>query len=105
MEIKKELSLIEKINNKNISSEELRQALGFSIEDTIFVSNLPYNVLSNELKELFNQHGRVKSVRIPVDMAGKPKSIALITFSNEKEAMKTILKSDIIEIAGKKLKI
>ena len=60
---------------------------------------------SNELKELFNQHGRVKSVRIPVDMAGKPKSIALITFSNEKEAMKTILKSDMIEIAGKKLKI
>lgn len=40
-----------------------------------------------------------------MDMAGKPKSIALITFSNEKEAMKTILKSDIIEIAGKKLKI
>ena len=56
--------MIEKINNtnicilyisfNNIATEELRQALGFSIEDTIFVSNLPYNVTINELKELFN---------------------------------------------------
>lgn len=48
----------------------------------------------------------IKSIRIPIDkVTGKQKAIALVTFSNEKEAMKTILKSDIIELGGKKLKV
>jgi len=38
-------------------------------------------------------------------VTGKQKAIALVTFDNEKETMKTILKSDIIELAGKKLKV
>jgi hypothetical protein len=42
--MKKELTVLDRINDPNISTEELKNILGFALEDSIYISNLPYNV-------------------------------------------------------------
>jgi hypothetical protein len=39
------LSLLDKLNDPNISKEDLRNILGFAIEDSVYLSNLPYNIV------------------------------------------------------------
>ena len=118
-EINKELNLIEKINDPNLcnfllkikgflilATDSLRKALGFAIEDTLFVSNLPLYSNPNDLKEIFANFGHVKSVRVPVDrQTGAQKPMALITFKTEADAKSALLKADRFEYKGRKIKV
>jgi len=57
----------------------------------LYVSNLPYNISDEELKELFSQAGTVESVTIIRDkMSGRSRGFGFVEMSTDEEADKAI---------------
>lgn len=50
-ELKRELAILEKIDNPDISRDDLRSVLGFTMEDTIYVGNIPFGANQKQIKE------------------------------------------------------
>jgi RNA recognition motif-containing protein/predicted NAD-dependent protein-ADP-ribosyltransferase YbiA (DUF1768 family) len=74
---------------QNLSSKEdvMKAGLGLIKQDTVFLSNLPENSSDKEIREAFEQFGKIADVRLPINVhTGKPKSIAFVRFETEEEA-------------------
>lgn len=57
----------------------------------LFIGNLPYNVSSDELTELFSKAGKVVSVNVVIDrMTGTGKGFAFVEMETEVEAQEAI---------------
>ena len=55
--------------------------------ETIFVANLPFNVSEDEVAEVFGEHGKVMSVRLPTDKdTGAPKGFGYVQFGSVQES-------------------
>lgn len=53
----------------------------------LFVGNLPYNVTSSELQELFEQHGTVESAEVVSDrVTGRSKGFGFVEMASDAEA-------------------
>ncbi|KAL9122468.1 MAG: hypothetical protein Q9187_000978 [Circinaria calcarea] len=52
----------------------------------IYVSNVDWISTEGEIREVFSKYGKVESVRVPRNLAGKSKGIAFVVFSNRNEA-------------------
>ena len=64
--LEREMRLLEKLDDvDNIDMETLKSTLGLVKEDTVYVSNLPYSLTEKELQELFNDCGKILSIRLP----------------------------------------
>ncbi|KAL3797922.1 hypothetical protein ACHAWO_001403 [Cyclotella atomus] len=57
-----------------------------TLEDRLFVRNLPFTTTEEELFETFSQFGTVSAVHIPVDDTKRNKGYAFITFQSKDEA-------------------
>jgi len=53
----------------------------------IHVGNLDYETSEEEVKTLFQEHGRIESVRIPRNMVGKSKGTAFVSFASQVSAV------------------
>jgi len=63
-----------------------REALGSS---RLFVGNLSFNISTDELRELFTEHGTVTDVHVAMDReSGRPRGFAFVTMSTAAEARK-----------------
>ncbi|EGR30834.1 hypothetical protein IMG5_122670 [Ichthyophthirius multifiliis] len=94
IQLQKDIQQLRKVNQKNIPDEELQKLLGFSINDTLFVSNLPNNTSQTKLKKYFSQYAKVKQVKIPFDKkTGRQKNFAYIIFENQDELRSAHLKT------------
>lgn len=74
---------------QNLSSKEevMKAGLGMIKQDTVFLSNLPENCSEKEIREAFEQFGKIADVRIPVNShTGKTKPIAFVKYQSEEEA-------------------
>ncbi|KRX10356.1 SMAD/FHA domain [Pseudocohnilembus persalinus] len=91
-DLKRELMLLEKLDNPNISKAELREVLGFSVEDTIYVGNLPFSASISDIKDHFKQYGSVKKVKFLENSIGKSKGVALVTYKTPQQAKTALLK-------------
>jgi RNA recognition motif-containing protein len=57
----------------------------------LFVGNLPYQTMENDLQEYFSQAGVVSSVNLMLDkFTGKSRGFAFIEFSSQDEANKAV---------------
>ena len=57
----------------------------------LYVGNLPYTTSENELRNLFEQAGRVASVYLPTDrQSGQPRGFGFVEMPNLKEAQAAI---------------
>jgi cold-inducible RNA-binding protein len=57
----------------------------------LFVGNLSYQTMENDLQDYFSQAGAVTSVNLMLDkMTGKSRGFAFIEFANQDEANKAI---------------
>ena len=104
--IAKEIKIYEAYNeDPSADIESVKTALGLLAKDTIFVGGISDNTSQKELEEFFSQFGKIKDTRIPIDrQTGKTKSIAFITFQDEKDCKKA-LEQDGIRFKTRRLKI
>ena len=64
--LEREMKMLEKLDDvENIDLETFKATLGLIKKDTIFVANLPYSVTEKDLQDLFNDCGKILSIRLP----------------------------------------
>ncbi len=72
----------------------------------IYVGNLPYNIDSNKLKDMFSEFGEVVESSVISDrFSGRSKGFGFVTFADEKSAKEAIEKMNQKEYEGRKLNV
>lgn len=72
----------------------------------IYVGNLSYNLSEPELKQAFEAHGEVSSVKIITDkFTGKAKGFAFVEMPNDEAGRKAISSLDGFDLKGRPLKV
>lgn len=80
--------------------------MGFSIDDTLFISGLPDNANPLTIKALFQEFAKVKSVKVPIDKkTGRQKGFAYVLFESVEEFRKAHLRSMNLKLGDRKLKV
>src|SRR5438876_4004581 len=75
-------------------------------ESRLFVGNLSYQTMENDLQDYFSQAGAVNSVNLMMDkMTGKSRGFAFIEFANADEANKAIEQFHNKEFQGRALTV
>ncbi|KAM6586447.1 hypothetical protein CsatA_009052 [Cannabis sativa] len=70
----------------------------------VYVKNLPKNVTQDQLKKLFDHHGKITKVVLPPAKAGQEKSrIGFIHFAERSSAMKALKNTEKYELDGQVL--
>jgi multiple RNA-binding domain-containing protein 1 len=73
-------------NPTEVSSTKDRSNQLTTLEDRLFVRNLPFTTTEEDLFETFSQFGTVSTVHIPVDDTKRNKGYAFITFQSKDDA-------------------
>ncbi len=69
----------------------------------LYVGNLPYTVTEEELRNLFGQHGEVRSVTVVMDRdTGRPRGFAFVEMEDGQAAMQAL---DGQEFGGRNLRV
>src|SRR6187455_596659 len=72
----------------------------------LFVGNLPYQTMENDLQEYFSQAGVVSSVNLMLDkFTGKSRGFAFVEFSSQDEANKAVEMFHSKEFQGRELTV
>ena len=72
----------------------------------IYVGNLPYNVVEEDLREIFEEYGEVASVKIISDkLTGRSKGFGFVEMDDDQEAKKAIDELNNAEISGRNIKV
>lgn len=72
----------------------------------LFVGNLPYQVTSDELTQLFSKAGKVVSANVIIDrMTGMGKGFAFVEMETEKEAEEAIKTLNGAQIGDRNIRI
>ncbi|RIH65503.1 RNA-binding protein [Mariniphaga sediminis] len=72
----------------------------------IYVGNLPYNVVEEDLREIFEEYGEVASVKIISDkLTGRSKGFGFVEMDDEEEAKKAIGELNNAELSGRNIKV
>jgi RNA recognition motif-containing protein len=72
---------------------------------TIYVGNLPFSATEEEVRSLFETHGKVESVKIINDReTGRPRGFAFVEMSST-EAQNAIAKTNGFNMGGRPLRV
>ena len=72
----------------------------------LFVGNLSYQTIENDLRELFLQAGTVTSVNLMIDkITGKSRGFAFVEFASPEEAAKAVEQFHNKEFQGRALTV
>ncbi|KAK8944114.1 Flowering time control protein FCA [Platanthera zijinensis] len=71
----------------------------------IYVKNLPENVTSEKMKEIFEKHGEITKVVLPPSKAGQKRDFGFIHFTERSSALKAVKGSEKYEIDGNALEV
>ena len=72
----------------------------------IYVGNLPYSIVEEDLREIFEEYGEVASVKIISDkLTGRSKGFGFVEMDDEGEAKKAIDELNNAEISGRNIKV
>ncbi|PKA59989.1 Polyadenylate-binding protein 2 [Apostasia shenzhenica] len=69
----------------------------------VYVKNLPENITSEKLKELFERHGEITKVVLPPAKAGQKRDFGFVHFSERSSALKAVKGTEKYEIDGNAL--
>ncbi|MFH7028324.1 MAG: RNA recognition motif domain-containing protein [Heteroscytonema crispum UTEX LB 1556] len=73
---------------------------------SIYVGNLSYEVKEDDLKQVFSEHGTVKSVQLPMDReTGRPRGFAFVEMATSAEETAAINALDTADWMGRSLKV
>jgi len=72
----------------------------------LYVGNLPFSATEDELRELFERHGSVDSVKVITDReTGRPRGFAFVEMSEPSAATDAIRALDGTQLGGRALKV
>ncbi len=72
---------------------------------SIYVGNLPYTATEDEVRELFEQHGNVDSVKLITDReTGRPRGFGFVEM-NDSDAERAIRALDGTDFGGRGLRV
>lgn len=72
----------------------------------IFVGSIPFKSTEKDLRELFEQHGTVESVKIVIDKVSRQnKGFGFVTMPNDAEASKAIKALNKSDMMGRTLEV
>ena len=72
----------------------------------IYVGNLPYVVVEEDLREIFEEYGEVASVKIISDkLTGRSKGFGFVEMDNDQEANKAIEELNNAELSGRNIRV
>ena len=72
----------------------------------IYCGNLPYNVVEEDLREIFEEYGDVASVKIINDkLTGRSKGFGFVEMDDDNEARKAIEELNNAELSGRNIKV
>lgn len=72
----------------------------------IYVGNLPYSTTSEELEEMFSEHGDIESAVVISDkFSGRSKGFGFVEFVEEDGAKAAMEKMDGQDVGGRNLKV
>lgn len=72
---------------------------------TIHIGNLKWEAQENDLRDLFNEFGEIKSVRIPQDDRGRSKGYGFVEFATKEAADAAIAKMDQNDFMGRPINV
>ena len=72
----------------------------------VYVGNLPFNVDSEKLREIFSSFGDIEEATVISDkFSGRSKGFGFVTFSSDESAKKAISEMNEKEVEGRSLKV
>ncbi len=72
----------------------------------IYVGNVPFRTSDDELKDLFEQYGRVETAKVIMDRAtGRSKGFGFVEMSEREEGLHTIEELDSKDYMGRSLRV
>ncbi|MFW5755529.1 MAG: RNA recognition motif domain-containing protein [Tangfeifania sp.] len=72
----------------------------------IYVGNLPYSVVEEDLREIFEEYGEVASVKIINDkLTGRSKGFGFVEMDDDDEARKAIEELNNADLSGRNIKV
>ncbi len=72
----------------------------------IYVGNLPYSVVEEDLREIFEEYGEVASVKIISDkLTGRSKGFGFVEMEDDQEAQKAIEELNNADVGGRNIKV
>ncbi|KAL9314931.1 hypothetical protein ACSQ67_020383 [Phaseolus vulgaris] len=71
----------------------------------LYVKNIPENVTTDQLKELFRRHGEVTKVVMPPGKAGGKRDFGFIHYAERSSALKAVKETEKYEIDGQLLEV
>src|SRR5262245_45298116 len=78
----------------------------FGMSKKLYVGNLPFSSTEDELRELFERHGSVDSVKVIMDRdTGRPRGFAFVEMSEASAATAAIRALDGTQLGGRALKV
>lgn len=85
--LEQDLKILENLEGEDLDLETLQKSLGLNKNDTVWVGNLIPSTTEEDLRDIFEDCGKIKSIRIPEDRATRQgKGFAFITFTDDKGA-------------------
>jgi RNA recognition motif-containing protein len=79
---------------------------GSLMSKKLYVGNLPYSVTENELREIFERHGKVDSISVPTDReTGRLRGFGFVEMAEASAATDAIRALDGTHLGGRTLRI
>nr|VDD20584.1 unnamed protein product [Brassica oleracea] len=86
-------------------SRSTRSSAGIETGTKLYISNLDYGVMNDDIKELFSEVGELKRYTVHFDRSGKSKGTAEVVYSRRGDAIAAVKKYNDVQLDGKPMKI
>lgn len=85
LSLEQDLKVLEKLDDENLDIDTLKNSLGLKKHDTIYIGGIVPASTEADVRELFEEYGKIESVRVPLNQQTKlNKGFAFVTFNDPK---------------------